>query len=180
MKEAYDTAVARYDEYAANPIGTLELDLDLRTLSQPRFGTDTLERIVFEKFSLGHRGIAAAVSLRDATDDLKLSIDYRNNLISEFQKRPPTTPLERMAFYVGAYMNESVDLRFGHNLDALFHQVDDCIFFSMLLADELLALEKKLHARNSWKYRLNVPRQFPADWSIAREQGLIGRTMLIG
>jgi len=58
-------------------------------------------------------------------------------------------------------------------MEALFHQVDDCIFFSMLLANELLAREKKLHARNWWKYRLNVFRQHPADWSLARQEDLI-------
>jgi hypothetical protein len=132
-----------------------------------------LERIVFEKCSLGHRGLAALVSVKDATDDLKLSIDFRNDLIADFKKHPPATHLEKIAFYVGAYTNESVDLRFGHNLDALLHQVDDCIFFSMLLANELLAREKKLYARNWWKYRLNVPHQFPADWSLARKEDLI-------
>ncbi|WP_426410093.1 hypothetical protein [Bradyrhizobium ganzhouense] len=173
MKTTYDEAVERYDNFVVNPVGVFELDLDLKTLSQPRFGVSALEKIVFEKFALGHRGIAAATSLADATEDLRLSIDYRNNLISEFQKRQPMPHLERIAFYVGAYMEEQVDQRFGHNIDALNHQADDCIFFGMTLADELLRLERKLHARKGWKYRLGVPRQYPANWSIAQEQNLI-------
>ncbi|WP_156175491.1 hypothetical protein [Bradyrhizobium sp. LTSP849] len=173
MKQAYDEAVERYDDFAANPAGAFALELDLRTLSQVRFGVPALEKVVFEKFSLGHRGIAAAASLADATEDLRISIDYRNSLISEFQKRQPTTHLERIAFYVGAYMDEQVDLRFGHNLEALSLQADDCIFFGMKLADELLRLERKLHSRNGWKYRLNIPRQHPADWSTAHAENLI-------
>jgi hypothetical protein len=173
MKQKYDEVVSIYDAYAETRIGHLEIDLDLRTLSQPRFASDTLERIVFEKCSLGHRGLAAVVSVKDATDDLNLSIDYRNKLISDFQAKTPATHMDKIAFYVGAYLNESVDQRLGHNIDALFHQVDDCIFFSMLLANELLAREKKLYARNWWKYRLNVPRQFPADWSLARKEDLV-------
>lgn len=173
MKQLYDDVVSIFDAHTENPVGPLMLDLDLRTLSQPSFASDTLERIVFEKCSLGHRGLAAVVSVKDATDDLKFSIDFRNDLIADFKKQLPATEQEKIAFYVGAYTNDAVDLRFGHNLDALSHQVDDCIFFSMLLADELLAREKKLYARYRWKYRLNVPRQYPADWSLARQEHLI-------
>jgi hypothetical protein len=173
MKERYDAVVSAYDDYMANPVGPLALDLDLQTLSRPRFAGETLERIVFEKCLLGHRGLAAMVSLKDATDDLNLSIDYRNNLISNFQQQPPANHMEKIAFYVGAYRNETVDARFANNVEALSDQVDDCVFFGMLLAEELLNLERKLHGRNWWKYRLNVPRQFPADWSLAKSGNLI-------
>jgi hypothetical protein len=128
MKELYDNVVSTYDAFTENPVGPLGLDLDLRTLSQPRFASDSLERIAFEKCSLGHRALAAVVSVKDATDDLKFSIDFRNDLIADFKNNPPATHLEKIALYVGAYANDAVDLRFGHNLDALAHQVDDCIF----------------------------------------------------
>jgi hypothetical protein len=174
MKQGYDNAVSIFDAHAANPFIPLVLELDLRTLSQLTFAIETLERIVFEKCSLGHRGLAALVSVKDATDDLKLSIDLRNNLISDLKnKSSARTEAEKIHLYVGAYANGSVDLSFGQNMEALLHQADDCIFFSMLLADELLARERKLHARNWWKYRLNVPLQHPADWSLARQDDLI-------
>jgi hypothetical protein len=175
MKQHYDDVVSAFDAHAANPFIPLVLDLDLRTLSQPRFASETLERIVFEKCSLEHRGLAALVSVKDATDDLKQSIDYRNNLIADFKKysSPTRTETEKIHTYVGAYAHDIVDLRFGDNIEALVRQVDDCIFFSMLLANELLTRERKLHARNWWKYRLNIPRQFPADWSLAKQNDLI-------
>jgi hypothetical protein len=97
-------------------------------------------------------------------------------IYADFKKRLPATEKEKIELYVGTYTGDSVDLRFGHNMDALLHQVDDCIFFSMLLAYELLAREKKVHARNRWKYRLSVPRQFSADWSLARQENLIPDT----
>jgi hypothetical protein len=73
MKQGYDNAVSIFDAHAANPFIPLVLELDLRTLSQLTFAIETLERIVFEKCSLGHRGLAALVSVKDATDDLKIS-----------------------------------------------------------------------------------------------------------
>jgi hypothetical protein len=151
----------------------LEFDLDLRTLSKVRFDGPTLERVVFEKCSLGHLGLAAVLSLEDATNDLNTSIEYRNNLISQFQQNPPATELERIILYVGAYGDGKVDERFAHNLEALLHQADDIIFFGMVLSQELLKLERRIRARNRWKYRLGVPKQYPADWTIARNENLI-------
>jgi hypothetical protein len=173
MKAKYDDDVATYDAWMENPVSHLNLELDLRTLSNLRFANATLERTVFEKCSLGHMGLAAALSLEDATDDLNLSINYRNNLVTDFQKDTPRTHQERIAFYVGACRDEKVDQRLANNIDALAHQVDDCIFFGMLLSEELYKLERKLRLRNGWKYRLNVPRQYPADWAFAKEQNLL-------
>ena len=91
---------------------------------------------MFDKCLLGHRGLAAVVSVKDATNDLKLSIDFRNDLIADSKKRLPAMEKEKVEFHVGAYTGDSVDLRFEHNMDALHHQVDDCIFFSILLCDD--------------------------------------------
>lgn len=155
MKADFDAAVARYDAWMeADPKPPLEFDLDLRTLSKVRFDGPTLERVVFEKCSLGHLGLAAVLSLEDATNDLNTSIEYRNNLISQFQQNPPATELERIILYVGAYGDGKVDERFAHNLEALLHQADDIIFFGMVLSQELLKLERRIRARNRWKYRL--------------------------
>jgi hypothetical protein len=174
MKVDFDAAVAKYDAWMeADPKPPMDFDLDLRTLSKVRFDGPTLERIVFEKCSLGHLGLAAVLSLEDATNDLNTSIEYRNNLISQFQQNPPATELKRIILYVGAYDGGKVDLRFAHNLEALLHQADDIIFFGMVLSQELLKLERRLRARNWWKYRLGVPKQYPADWTIARNENLI-------
>jgi hypothetical protein len=173
MTIQFETTVAAYDAWMENPQNRLNVELDLRTLSKLRFANAALERTVFEKCSLGHKGLAAALSLEDAADDLNSSIEYRNNLVADFQKNPPPNQLERIAFYVGAYRDDKVDLRFTNNVEALLHQVDDCIFFGMLLSEELYKLERKLRSRNRWKYRLEVPRQHPADWTLARNEDLI-------
>src|SRR5262249_48809424 len=134
LKQKYDADVATYDAWMEDPGGRpLKLDLDLRTLSKVRFASASLERTVFEQCSLGHEGLAAVLSLQDATDDLNASIDYRNNLISDFQKNAPPSHEERIAFYIGAYQDGKVDQRFANNIEALSHQADDCIFFGMLL-----------------------------------------------
>jgi hypothetical protein len=83
------------------------------------------------------------------------------------------TELERIQFYVGAPSAGQVDNRFAHNIEALSKKTDDCIFFSMTLVDELLRRSDRLWARNRWKYRLGVPKLLPADWTMAKDAGLI-------
>ena len=174
MKRKYESDLATYDEWMERPRGPIRIEMDLRTISKLRFANAVLERTVFEKISLGHKGLAAVLSLEDATDDLNTSIEYRNGLIVDFQKNAPPEQEDRIAFYVGAYRDGKVDARFSDNIDALAHQADDCIYFGTLLSEELLRRERSVRTRNWWKYRLaEVPRQYPADWTVARTAGLL-------
>ena len=180
MKEEFDGVVAVYDAWMEHQRGQPPtIGLNMKTLSKVRSANATLEKTVFEKVSLGHKGLAAALSLEDATDELNASIDYRNNLVSDFQKNGPEATEERIHLYVGAYREGQVDTRFADNIEALSRQADDCIFFGTILSEELFKRERIVRARNWWKYRLSeVPRQYPADWTIAREAGLMPDAML--
>jgi hypothetical protein len=170
MKQRHDEAVAAYHAHQ----GPLELSLDLQTISQLKFPDTPLEKIVFEKCAVGVKALAAVTSLSGAIDDLRNSIDFRNDLISEFrEKRAAMTELDRIQLYVGAPRAGEVDARFVTNIRALSHQTDDCIFFSSLLADELMHYGNKLRSRNRLKFRLGMPRLLPVDWKIAREASLI-------
>ena len=171
MKERHNQAVAAFKMHNQ---GLLELALDLQTLSQLKFPSDVLERIVFEKTAIGEKGLAVAVALSGAIDDLRNSISYRNELISEFrEKRDTMTELERIELYLGTPKAGEIDNRFAHNVQALYSQTDDCIFFSMLLADELLNYNNALYSRSKLRFRLGKQKLLPADWSKAREANLI-------
>jgi hypothetical protein len=171
MKERYDHAVAAFQGHRQ---GLLELHMDLQTLSQLKFPSDVLERIVFEKTAIGEKGLAVTVALSGAIDDLRNSINFRNELISEFrEKRDTMTELERITLYVGAPKAGEIDNRFGHNVQALYSQTDDCIFFSMLLVDELMKHSNALYSRNRLKFRLGRSKLLPIDWTKAREANLI-------
>jgi hypothetical protein len=128
----------------------------------------------FEKCTVGAKALAAVVALTGVIDSLKNSIDFRNDLISEFrQRRTAMTELDRIQFYVGASKAGEVDSRFVTNIQALSRYRDDCIFFSMLLADELMHYCNSLRSRNRLKFRLGVPRLLPADWTIAKKAHFI-------
>lgn len=171
MKADHDAALKAYKDHRG---GTFHLVLDLQALSQVTFANESLSRIVLERTSLGAKGLAAAVTLSDSTNDLKYSIDFRNNLIAQFQKDPPSLQEDKIALYIGVRNSADViDERFKANIAALADQVDDCIFFGMLLADELLEYGNALRRKNCWKYHLGLPKMLPTDWTMAKEARLI-------
>jgi len=152
MKERHDQAVAAFQGHQRGP---LELALDLQTISQHKFPEAAFEKIVFEKCEAGARALVSVAALSGAIDDLRNSIDYRNGLISEFrEQRDKMTELDRIQLYVGAPKAGEVDARFVSNVQALSKQTDDCIFFSMFLAGELMRYGSVLHSRNRLRYRL--------------------------
>jgi len=54
----------------------------------------------------------------------------------------------------------------------LARQIDDCIFFSRLFADDLLTYGNNLIRPHRWRYRLGISESVPADWSqVEREEG---------
>jgi hypothetical protein len=173
MKEALDAAIAAHAVFAANPIGPLAIQLDLKTLSQTNFPTTALEKILFDKCFLGGEGVATTVAVSDAADDLKLSIDFRNDLIAEFRKNPPANHQQRLEVYLGLPANGAMDERFKNNVHALFAQANDCIFFARRLGDLILKSENTLRRPNAWKYRLPGTKLKPANWSVAERAGLI-------
>jgi hypothetical protein len=164
-------AVANFQR--KQPGVVIPIVLDMQTLSPLIFPEDVLAKIIFEKCSLGGEALATVVWLSGAVDDLKYSINYRNKLISELQPKFATmNDLQRIQIYVGAPVQGQVDGRLRQNVEALERQTDDCIFFSMHLAKELMRYGNRLRRRN-WMYKHGVKKFLPADWSIAEAQSLL-------
>jgi hypothetical protein len=89
-------------------------------MSQLKFAGEILEKIVFEKCSIGGKGNAAVVALTGAIDDLRNSIDYRNNLILDFRAtKDEMSELQRIQLFVGAAQEGEIDNRFQNNVLAL-------------------------------------------------------------
>jgi hypothetical protein len=78
-----------------------------------------------------------------------------------------------MQFYFGFPGQEGVDHRFRNNIDALSHQVDDCITFSMMLCEELAKRYNGIHSRYKYRFRLGLNKIIPADWSEPSIRGLV-------
>jgi hypothetical protein len=93
------------------------------------------------------KSMSLAVQIHSSAEDLRASIRGRNELIESFQKNKPATQAERFQFYFGYPGQGTVDHRFRNNIDALSHQVDECITFSMILGEELVSRYNAVYER---------------------------------
>lgn len=168
----YDALAEAHDVFMTDPNGPFELKMDLRTLSDITFPSQHLEKIIFEKLSLGYRGIGAAVSLSGATDDLRESIKYRNGLVSEFRDQSNAPVLVKSRKYLGLVDGDVVDDRFRSNVEALNLQTDCCIYFAWQLSVEIVTYENTLRAR-SWHFALPGTKLVDADWTQPATEGLL-------
>jgi hypothetical protein len=170
-REQYRRAkVLRRAEEAGNRI-----QADFQTLPVIRLPIETAERFIFEKISVPGRALAAAVSLAGAIDALYTSIKHRNDLITEFHRASPVPHDTLAEKYFGIRSATGViDENYSSAMDAIVHQIDDCIFFSRQLSDDLRDYGNKLRRQHLRRLRFGLPRIIgPADWSMAEAQGLI-------
>jgi hypothetical protein len=133
-----------------------------------------LERHVFEKISLHGRGLAAANDLISAIDAFDKSIKYRNDLLDEMREGRLSDDNARAAWYFGLITeNGIIDARYKMNVQAIYNQTDDCIFFSQILAADLLTYGNKLRKKGRRGFRFGISGLPSADWSEARRDGSI-------
>jgi hypothetical protein len=173
-RQEFEAFRIRAQTHRGPPPLVFQFPADLPTLTPVIAPIQVLERYVFEKISISGRALAAAVDLVGAIDGLDRSIKYRNDLIAEIQKASPM-PSELLADRYFGFPNQNgvTDERFAESVGAIYAQTDDCIFFSRILAKDLLTYGNKLRQKNVWKYRLGIRKLREADWSIAQEQGLL-------
>jgi hypothetical protein len=158
----------RTAEYAAN----------LRNITPMWLPTESLERQIIEKISIRGRGLAAAIDLISAVDGLTRTIDTRNELVSACYRAPqPVTPGDRLEFalkYFGVANSRGIiDESFSSNVEGLYRQTDDCIFFSKTLADDLFEYERRVRRRYIWRFHLGVPRLVREKWEFPEMLNLL-------
>jgi hypothetical protein len=181
MRDRYVQAQQGHDEFKERarahrgpPFLVYEFQAELQTIAPVVVPIQVLERYVFEKISIRGRALAAAVDLVGAIDGLEKSIKYRNDLITEIQKDSPLQGDLLAERYFGLRnANGVTDERFKANVEAIYNQTDDCIFFSRILADDLLDYGNRLRRKNTWKYWLGIPELKGVDWSAPQAQGLL-------
>jgi len=181
MRDQFERARREHDEFQAaarahagpQPL-VYQFLADFRTITPVKAPTEVLERLLFERISIRGRALAAAVDLVGAIDGLDKSIIYRNDLIAEIQKEAPHAPAALAAKYFGLPTEEAViDNKYPASVEAIHTQTDDCIFFSRVLADDLLEYGTKLRRRHVWRFRISLPKLGKADWSMAEDEGLL-------
>jgi hypothetical protein len=171
-REAFVRAREAFLKGSPNPIP--EFRANLQTITPIWLPTQSLERQIFEKISIRGRALAAAVDLVGAIDAVDKSLRYRNELIVEIKQQSPIPPLQLALRYYGLRATgDVIDERFLSNVQAIYVQTDDCIFFARTLADDLFDYGTQLRRRNAWKFRLGIPKMVREDWKFAEKEGLL-------
>jgi len=162
-----------HEAYLAAPqTQQFQWQTDFQTISQVTTPTEALERCVFEETSVRGRALAAAVELIAAINALHGTIDSRNNMIEEYRKNG--LPPNLLETYLGLPTPQGViDQRFSTNVDALYAQTDQCIFFARLLATDLVKYGNKKRRRYIWQFRLGMPKIKPTIWKMAEAENLL-------
>jgi hypothetical protein len=177
LKKNYDDTrnefIAAREAAAATPgqLGVIDFKPNFANLNPVKVPLETLERQVLDKTSVTGRALMGAAQLITVIDSFEKSVHYRNELISDIRKnQPPHDELARL--YYGLRGPTGIDERFKNNVEALSLYIDDCIFFSRLLARDLLTYGRKLRRQNSWRF-WQLPYVDREDWTEAQQAGLI-------
>jgi hypothetical protein len=178
MRDAYERTQQEYQQAIAQarnkgPQPSIALGVDLQTIVPPKMPTDLLERCVFDEIAISGRALAASVQLIGAIDGLDKAIDFRNQIIADFRKTTPMSLRDIHSKYLGLKADAIVDRTFPACTIGIYEQTNDCIFFSRILAKDLLAYGNSLRRRHAHKLMLGLPRLEAVDWSNAERAGLM-------
>jgi hypothetical protein len=177
MKRRYDAVQLEYKKFLNLPKvtrGEFKFVADFQTITPLTNPAGALEKMIFEKTSIRGRALVAIVDLVAVIDSLRLAIETRSELSTEIRTKKDKTDAEIAAIYLGTKTPDGhIDERYRTNLEAIYLQTDDCIFFSRTLALDLVKYGNALRRRYLWRYWLWLPKMQDADWSAAEASGLL-------
>ncbi len=136
------------------PDSTFELRADFQTVPPRIAPVAELKNILFDKLPGRRRAMIFSSLLAQSIESLNSSLAERSRLVEEFRNSGPHSQAELFHFYFGlADANGVVDNRYGGIVAAIYHYLDDCIFFSKGIADDLSDYGKTLHASFNKKFK---------------------------
>jgi hypothetical protein len=132
--EAFQTLRAR-----GEPVGVFKVQADLRTVQMPIVPVDVLRTQMYEKISATGRPLALMAALAGSVGALSDVLQKRTELIERFRALGDDHP-DLLALYLGQpYGPGHVSEEFPDTVEAMHRLTDDVIFFSQLLATDLIA-----------------------------------------
>jgi hypothetical protein len=118
----------------------LEILFDLRTITPVKLPLAILQNQVFEKLSLSGRPLSLMTILSQSAETLETSLRNRNGLAAEFERRNEPNNAALIPEYLGLRQPPGkINEKYPDFVRAIFATTDDVIFFSLLLAKDLVA-----------------------------------------
>lgn len=122
-----------------SPHALFEFQADLDKVPFPAVPIDALRSLVYEKLSVSGRQLELVATLAGVLSSLSETIEYRNGLIADFKKLPPhDQKVVLPTFYFGRPYGEGhINTEYLDTMTGLQNLIDDAIFFSRLLCEDL-------------------------------------------
>lgn len=177
LKENFDAQAAALQDYKKKrDAGLISKEAefhflaDLQLLTLPPLPIDILQTVAFEKATLGGRPINLTTTLGQTIHNLSLSMAMRNKLIETFMATKEEIKAEE---YFGLPTKGQVNEMYPSLLRAIYQQTDDGIFFSHLLAQDLIEHGNKAVEQFNKSFKKGAPKVNKADFSKAEKLGLM-------
>ncbi|MGM0987773.1 MAG: hypothetical protein ACQEXI_12425 [Pseudomonadota bacterium] len=145
---------------------------DLKTFSAPSVPIETLKSLVFNDISSHGRALSAVSFLEGAYDGLKEVLTRRESMILKFQDGT-IGERETPHVYFGIQMHSGhINQEYSDLVEAMHSYINDVIFFSSKLCEDLAAYGNQLR-KNNKRLAKNAPKVNAPDFSTPRGLELI-------
>lgn len=139
-----------------------------------RVPIEVLEAQVFEKLSVDGRPLALTAAIAGSLSNLDEALSKRNELIAEFKSLQGAERERIPAIYLGTTLPDgNVSTEYPDSIVGAYKYVDDIIFFSKLLCEDLHKHGIRLKNAHERKYGKGKQKVTKADFSLAEERGLL-------
>lgn len=149
---------------------TFSHEVDFTVHATPEVPIDVLKELVFNKISAGGRVLSAVAELNASNEGVRNSMQNRRELIEKFKcfdKEDIANP------YFGLTMpNGNTDQEYSDTIKLMYSYVDDSIFFSHLICNELMKYGNDLRTKYK-KFSKNAPKVNDASFRVPLESKLI-------
>ena len=166
LVQDYEAQVAARHAHLAGVDSPFAYRMELQTISPPFSPIDELRQMLREKITPDGRAMILLTPLVQSIHGFADTVTQRNVWIAEVKAMPANSDVLVGAWFFGIpYAPGRIDDRYPNFINALKHQTDDCIAFSILLGQSLVSYGERLTTR----YGDGAPRISKASYDNAAD-----------
>lgn len=177
LKKIFDQQIIKMNEFYSKRDNNSKFKFQAQFLVVPCLlpQTNQLQILVFEKISPNARPISLVATLAQTIDSLNSVIKIRDQIIKTTKDNRSISDDALECIYFGRPdMRGSVDSSYPNSINAIFDLTNDCIFYSNLLCNDLIAHGNKLKKRYENKSpKKDTPTVIQLSFEKAEQKGLM-------
>ena len=151
-----------------------EIRADLQTITPFPMPSDVLQNFVFEKITLQGRPHQLTLQIPAVWHSLSEAIINRNQIISEFKEMYGLGNMPPHIYFGTPDQRGHVDARYSTSIEAIYQQIEDCIWFAKTLGEDLQQHGQTVRTAFMSRFgRRSAPRVTKVDLTRAAERELL-------